>query len=88
MHIANAVLAKGKPAYGDQHPRFGIAHSEITTAAVTAFLKKLFAVGYLGGSTRPVISFEIKPLEGENSALIIAGAKRMLDAAWAQLEVE
>ena len=88
VHIANAVLTTGKPAYGDQHPRFGIAHSEVSTALVTAFLKKLFSVGYLGGEKRPVISFEIKPLEGEDSAMIIAGAKRMLDAAWAQLEVE
>lgn len=88
VHLANAVLTKGQPAYGDQHPRFGIAYSEITAETVTAFLKKLFAVGYLGGENRPVISFEVKPLEGEDSAMIIAGAKRMLDVAWAQLEVE
>jgi sugar phosphate isomerase/epimerase len=87
-HIANAVLTKGMPAYGDQHPYFGINHSEVSVATVTAFLKKLFAIGYLGGGNRPVISFEIKPLEGEDSAMIIAGAKRMLDLAWAQLEVE
>ncbi len=86
-HIANAVLTKGMPAYGDQHPRFGIGHSEVTAVTVAAFLKKLFAIGYLGVGNRPVISFEVKPLEGEDSAMIIAGAKRMLDEAWALLEV-
>ena len=85
-HIANAVLLPGKPAYGDQHPRFGFSNSEVDVHLLTQFLDKLFSIGYLGEGKRPVISFEVKPRENEDSAMILAGAKRMLNLAWAQLE--
>jgi len=33
----------------------------------------------------PVVSFEVKPLAGEDSDIIVAGAKRVLNEAWARL---
>lgn len=82
-HIANAVLKEGAAAYGDQHPRFGVPYSEVDATLLAAFLRKLFAIGYLGTGKRPVISFEVKPMQGEDSGLVLANAKRMLNAAWA-----
>lgn len=86
VHIANSVLLPGKPAYGDQHPRFGFPHGEVDAHMVSRFLKKLFEIGYLAEGKRPVISFEVKPWEGEDPEMVLAGAKRTLDLAWAELE--
>ena len=87
VHIANSVLLPGKPAYGDQHPRFGFPYGEVDAHSVSLFLKKLFEIGYLGEGKRPVISFEVKPWEDEDPEMVLAGAKRTLDLAWAELEV-
>lgn len=84
-HIANAVLKTGEAAYGDQHPRFGFPNSVVDVSMVTAFLRKLFAVGYLGEGKRPIVSFEVKPWGDEDSAMVIANAKRMLREAWQRL---
>lgn len=86
-HIANAVLLPGQPAYGDQHPRFGFPNSEVDVCLLANFLRKLFEIGYLGQGRRPVISFEVKPWENEDPEMVLAGAKRTLDQAWALLEV-
>ncbi len=85
-HIANAVLTKGADAYGDQHPRFGFPGGVVGVGELKAFLKKLFDIGYLGQGKRPVISFEVKPFGDEDPEMVLAGAKRALDQAWAELE--
>lgn len=85
IHIANAVLLKGAPAYGDQHPRFGMEHSEVDVAMLTRFLKKLFDIGYLSDNQRRVVSFEVKPWGDEDPEMVLAGAKRALNEAWAKL---
>ncbi len=82
VHIANAVLKKGAPAYGDQHPRFGFPDSLVDTNLLAAFLRKLFDIGYLKEGKRPVLSFEVKPWGDEDSSMVIAGAKRFLLEAW------
>jgi sugar phosphate isomerase/epimerase len=89
-HAGNCVMRdKDHPAYGDLHPRFGVAGGENDVAEFTEYLKWLFKVGYLaeGQVERPILSFEVKPLPGESSAAVIAGAKRTLAAAWARLEL-
>ncbi|MEG1776923.1 MAG: TIM barrel protein [Clostridia bacterium] len=85
IHIANAVLTEGAPAYGDQHPRFGIAHSVVDVPMLAAFLRKLFAIGYLNEAERRVISFEVKPWGDEDPELVLANAKRTLNEAWARV---
>jgi len=85
-HIGNCVMRdRAHPAYGDQHPRFGIEGGENDTPQVVEFLRCLFEIGFLGGGERPFLSFEVKPQPRETSQAVIAGAKRVFQEAWAQL---
>ena len=82
MHMGNAIVADPKQdGYGDQHPRFGIPGGANDVDELVTFLKTLYQVGYLGGPERRILSFEVKPLPGESSAMVIAGAKRTLNQA-------
>jgi sugar phosphate isomerase/epimerase len=83
IHIGNSVKKAGHPAYGDQHPRFGLPGGENDVPQLVEFLKVLFEIGYLGKGRRPVVAFEVKPLPGETSGAVIASAKRTLLEAWA-----
>ena len=88
IHIGNAYFKDRKdPAWGDQHPRFGYPGSANDVPEIVAFLRELFAVGYLqaDGSRRGAVSFEIKPVGDEDSTVMIAAAKRKLLEAWAKL---
>jgi sugar phosphate isomerase/epimerase len=91
VHIGNCVKRiAGHAAYGDEHPRFGIAEGENGVPELKTFLKELFRVGYLSAqkTKQPVISFEVKPMAGESSETLIAHSKRVLNQAWAELEIE
>lgn len=85
IHIGNCVNKEGHPAYGDQHPRFGLPGSENDVPQVVEFLRELFHIGYLGEGKHPIVALEVKPLPGESSEVIIAGAKRTLREAWSQV---
>lgn len=90
IHIGNCVLKDTThPAYGDKHPRFGICGGEIEIEDLSRFLQLLLEVGYLGRrhAQPPIVSFEVKPLPGEDPELVIANAKRALIEAWAQVYV-
>lgn len=88
-HVGNAYTAdRGSPAYGDQHPRFGLAGSPNDVPQLVEFLRALFAIGYFEKdlpTPKPVVSFEVKPLPGEPAELVIANSKRVLKEAWARL---
>lgn len=85
IHIGNSVKQPGHAAYGDQHPRFGLPGGENDVRELAEFLRELFVIGYLGPGRRPVVAFEVKPLPGETSGSVVAGAKRTLREAWSQL---
>jgi sugar phosphate isomerase/epimerase len=88
IHIGNAYFKnRNDPAWGDQHPRFGYPGGANDVPEIVEFLRVLFQIGYLkaDGSARGNVSFEIKPLPGEDSAVMIAAAKRKLGEAWARL---
>lgn len=86
VHIGNAVVGDpSHPAYGDAHPRFGIEGGVNDVEELADFLKVLFDIGYLGEGEPKIVSFEVKPLPGESSELVIANAKRTLNEAWARL---
>ncbi len=88
VHIGNCVLEEGSPLSGDKHPRFGAAGSAVGVEEVRRFLEALIYAGYFKRNTpttRPVVSFEIKPAPGESPELVIANAKRTLLHAWARL---
>jgi sugar phosphate isomerase/epimerase len=90
IHIGNAYFKnRNDPAWGDQHPRFGYPGGANDVPEIIEFLRVLFQIGYLkaDGSARGNVSFEIKPLPGEDSAMMIAAAKRKLGEAWAQLKL-
>ena len=42
-------------------------------------------VGYIGEGKQNVVAFEVKPMSGESSEVVIANAKRTLMEAWARL---
>jgi sugar phosphate isomerase/epimerase len=90
IHIGNAYFKDRKdPAWGDQHPRFGYPGSANDVPEIVAFLRELFAIGYLraDGTRRGAVSFEIKPVGDEDPTVMIAAAKRKLLEAWAKLDV-
>lgn len=85
-HIGNCVVKNpDMPAYGDVHPRFGFPNGENDVNEVVAYLKVLFQIGFLGGKTRPIVSFEIRPFGDEDPDVVIANAKRTLNEAWMRL---
>ncbi len=87
VHVGNAFTEKeDDPAYGDQHPRFGYPGSLNDVDDLRAFLKGLVDIGYFDKdlpTSKPVVTFEIKPVPGENPELVIAGTKRAFLEAWA-----
>jgi len=86
VHIGNCVLKdKSHPVYGDKHPPFGIAGGENDVDEVRLFLKALMDIGYIGEGKQNVVAFEVKPLSGESSEVVVANAKRTLMEAWARL---
>jgi sugar phosphate isomerase/epimerase len=92
LHIGNCVLKdRNHPAYGDQHPRFGVNGGENDVDQLRAFFATLFEEGFLKNSPagqvaeKPLISFEVKPMAGENPDLVLANSKRVFKQAWALL---
>ena len=86
-HIGNCVLQDpNHPAYGDQHPHFGIEGGENGVEELAEFLATLMDIGYLDPSGAPsVVSFEVKSQPGQSSELVIANAKRTLIQAWTRI---
>jgi sugar phosphate isomerase/epimerase len=85
-HIGNCVMSNpANPAYGDNHPGFGCEDGENDVAEATDFLRELLNIGYLDPDKRQILSFEVSPMEGESTEIIIANAKRVLDEAWARV---
>lgn len=81
-HMGNTVIKPACAGYGDQHPRFGFPNSENDVKELAAYLQVLLNIGFLSKEKRPIVSFEVKPFKNENSELVIANAKRTLNAAW------
>jgi sugar phosphate isomerase/epimerase len=85
-HMGNCICkTPSMPGYGDQHPRFGFPGGENDIDELTAYLQALLSIGFLNEHKRPVVSFEIKPFGDEEPDLVIANAKRVLNAAWARV---
>ncbi len=89
LHIGNCVLKdKSHPAYGDQHPRFGVDGGENDIEQVREFFAALFELGWLKNASsikpvdKPIISFEVKPMTGENSSIVLANSIRVFKEAW------
>jgi sugar phosphate isomerase/epimerase len=89
VHVGNAYTADtDSPAYGDQHPRFGLAGSPNDVPQLVEFFRALFAIGYFEKdlpTAKPVVTFEVKPLPGEAPELVIANCKRVMKETWSHL---
>jgi sugar phosphate isomerase/epimerase len=85
VHLGNAVLDQNLPGYGDYHPIFGTPGSANGVPEMTIFLRTLVEIGFLDGKRRPMVSFEVKPMQGQDSLLVIANAKRVMQQAWARI---
>lgn len=83
-HTGNCVLDKNHSAYGDSHPRFDLPGGENGVDELAEFFRILFEIGFLaeGKQEKPIVSFEVKPLPGETSEMVIANAKRTMTLAW------
>jgi sugar phosphate isomerase/epimerase len=88
-HAGNAYMKdKTNPAYGDQHPRFGVAGGENDTDELVEYLRALFEIGYFDKklpTKMPVFTFEVKPLPGESPRILVANTKRVFKEAWAKV---
>jgi sugar phosphate isomerase/epimerase len=88
VHIGNCAMDDpNHPAYGDNHPRFGAPGTRNDVAELADFLQVLADVGYLSATDRRIVSFEVKPMPGEDPESVIAGSKRTLLEAWRRVLV-
>ncbi|MGD9497599.1 MAG: sugar phosphate isomerase/epimerase family protein [Armatimonadota bacterium] len=90
VHVGNAVMADPSlTGYGDKHPRFGYPGSENDVEDLAMFLETLVYVGYFDRddlpTDKPIVTFEVAPMPGEDSDLLVAGTKRAFHAAWSKL---
>jgi sugar phosphate isomerase/epimerase len=88
-HIGNCVMRDpAHPAYGDEHPRFGVEGGENGVAELAVFLQELLRVGFMNPERPPIVSFEVKPITawGETTGVVVANAKRALQQAWAKVQ--
>jgi sugar phosphate isomerase/epimerase len=88
LHAGNAVAVEGKEAYGDMHPRFGFPGGSNDIAELKGYLEALIYAGVFQNETptgKMVFTFEVKPVGGESSELILAHTKRTFLRAWAEL---
>jgi sugar phosphate isomerase/epimerase len=83
VHVGNAVMDPSCAGYGDNHPIFGSPGSVNTVKEVAEFLTTLLRIGFLTAEKRPMVSFEIKPMPGQDPLVVIANAKRVMAQAWA-----
>ena len=84
-HIGNAIIDPNLAGYGDNHPAFGTPGSANDVGEVADFLRSLLDLGFLDGKARPIVSFEIKPSEGQDPLVVIANAQRVMKQAWSMV---
>lgn len=86
FHIGNAVVEKGREAYGDKHPRFGFPNSANDTEQLVEFFTILKEEGFFNKEKPYVLSLEVTPWGDEDGDIILANTKRVINRAWALVE--
>ena len=87
FHIGNTVCGdSAAEGYGDEHQRFGFPGGANDVPQVLDFLRVLKNEGFMNAENPHVLSFEVKPWKDEDPDVVVAGAKRVLNRAWALLE--
>ncbi len=80
-HIANCVLERGNPLFGDMHPPFDVPGGVYKEEDVRLYVKGLEDAGFFTGPCpygKPVVSFEIRPPDGIKPAFVLDECKRLL----------
>jgi len=86
VHVGNCVMRDpSHPAYGDNHPPFGIPEGENDVEDLAEFLEALFEIGYLKEGGDNIVSFEVMPLPGQTSEEVIESTKHVFYEAWERL---
>jgi sugar phosphate isomerase/epimerase len=86
IHIGNCVMKDAAhPAYGDEHPPFGVEGGENGVDELCEFLKALLEAGYIGEGMKNAVTIEVKPMKDQTSDEAISLCKTALDAAWAAI---
>ncbi len=91
-HIVRTQIGNGSndpysAYYGDDHPYFGAAGTQVGIPQLTEFLQALVDVGFLSLQHPGLVGFEIKPKPGEDPVAIMAGSERALNEAWAEVKL-
>lgn len=86
LHIGNAVLKPGYPAYGDKHPRFCFPDSVHGVAELRDFFAALKSEGFFRPDNPMVLSTEVTPFGSEEADVVLASSKRVIRRAWTGLE--
>jgi hypothetical protein len=60
----------------------GLPGGENDVPQVVEYIRTLIKIGYLQEGNPRILSFEVKPMAGESSEVILANAKRTLRDAW------
>jgi len=82
-HIGNCVKRHPRhPAYGDQHPVFGIPEGENDVPEIKDFLAGFMDVAFLERGGERILSFEVKPFGNQTTQQVIPVCKEKLDEAW------
>ncbi len=88
VHLANCVIRdRGHPLFGDKHPPFGLAGSEVDTAWLGRFVRSLTFGGFFEGRT-VTVGAEVITRPPAAPVATATEAKRALDEALAGLEEE
>lgn len=86
IHLSNCVLNRNNPGgdarYGDVHPAFNVADSELTGDVLTGYVQALVEIDY-----KDTLSFEIKPIGGEIPEDLTGAAKSLYFGARNRVEV-
>ncbi len=86
VHVGNCVMKRSShPAYGDEHPPFGIPEGEVGLKELALFLQVLVDIGFLKRGGTSILSPEVKPLKGQDPRIVLAATLRCLDRAWVMM---
>ena len=86
FHFGNTVCTDpNAEGYGDEHQRFGFPMGSNDVPEVLDYLQVLKNEGFFNEKHPYVLSMEVKPWKEEDSEVVIANAKRVLNRAWALL---
>ena len=86
IHLSNCLIKdRSSPFYGDKHPSYGLAGSEIGVPELAAFLKVLRDAGHFSRSFptgKPVLSLEVITPAGQTPEANLAEAKEAFRKTW------